>query len=102
MKSLRRLAVAAVIFLLALGCGSWVTAEEPEVTLWVVTERTQETGMNKVVQEAMEEFSWKHPNVSFNLEILPVGDQDRARRMFCFCLRKPLQARARGARESSR
>lgn len=81
MKSLRRLAVAAVIFLLALGCGSWVTAEEPEVTLWVVTERTQETGMNKVVQEAMEEFSWKHPNVSFNLEILPVGDQDRARRM---------------------
>lgn len=81
MKSLRRLAVAVVIFLLALGCGSWVTAEEPEVTLWVVTERTQETGMNKVVQEATEEFSWKHPNVSFNLEILPVGDQDRARRM---------------------
>lgn len=80
-KSLRRLAIAAVIFLLALGCGSWVTAEEPEVTLWVVTERTQETGMNKVVQEAMEAFSSAHRNVSFNLEVLPVGDQDRAQRM---------------------
>lgn len=81
MKSLRRLAVAAVVFLLALGCGSWVTAEEPEVTLWVVTERTQEMGMNKVVQEAMEAFSSAHRNVSFNLEVLPVGDQDRAKRM---------------------
>ena len=80
LRSLRRLAVAMMIFLLALGCGSWVTAEEPEIVLWVVTERTQGTEMNRIVQEAMEEFSWKHPNVSFNLEILPVGDQDRARR----------------------
>lgn len=80
LKSLRRLAVAMVIFLLALGCGSWVTAEEPEVVLWVVTERTQETEMNRIVQDAIEKFSWMHPNVSFNLEILPVGDQDRARR----------------------
>lgn len=74
LKSLRRLAVAMVIFLLALGCGSWVTAEEPEVVLWVVTERTQETEMNRIVQDAIEKFSWMHPNVSFNLEILPVGD----------------------------
>ncbi len=80
MKSLRRLAVATMIFLLALGCGSWVTAEEPETVLWVVTERTQEMEMNRIVQEVIEEFSWKHPNVSFNLEILPVGDRDRARR----------------------
>ena len=81
MKSFRRLALTVVIFLLALGCGSWVTAEEPDVTLWVVTERTQETGMNKIVQDAMDSFSREHPNVSFRLEILPVGDQDRARRM---------------------
>ncbi len=81
MKSFRRLVLTAMIFLLALGCGSWVTAEEPDVTLWVVTERTQETGMNKIVQDAMESFSREHPNVSFQLEILPVGDQDRTRRM---------------------
>ena len=80
-RSLRRLAVTAVIFLLALGCGSWVTAEEPEITLWVVTERTQETGMNKIVQDVVEAFSSAHRNVSFNLEILPIGDRDRARRM---------------------
>lgn len=80
LRSLRRLAVAMMIFLLALGCGSWVTAEEPETVLWVVTERTQETEMNRIVQEAMEVFSSAHRNVSFNLEILPVGDRDRARR----------------------
>lgn len=81
MKSLRRLALTALIFLLALGCGSWVTAEEPDVTLWVVTEKTQEAGMNGIVQEVMETFSREHPNVSFHMEILPVGDQERARRM---------------------
>lgn len=37
--------------------------------------------MNKIVQDAMESFSREHPNVSFQLEILPVGDQDRTRRM---------------------
>lgn len=36
--------------------------------------------MNKLVVEAMEAFSREHPNVSFRLEILPVGDQDRVRR----------------------
>lgn len=79
-KSLRRLALTAVIFLLALGCGSWVTAEEPDVMLWVVTERTQDAGMNQIIQEVIEDFSRKRPNVSFKLEVLPVGVQERARR----------------------
>lgn len=81
MKNFRRLVLTTIIFLLALGCGSWVTAEEPEIVLWIVTERTQQTGMNGIIQEAMENFSREHPRVSFQLEILPVGNQDRARRM---------------------
>ncbi len=79
-KYLRRLALSVLCFLVVLGCCSWVTADEPTVPFWIVTERTPDDGMNGVVRDAVEAFSAIYPNVSVRLEILPVGAEARNQR----------------------
>lgn len=79
-KLFRRLALSILCFLVVLGCCSWVTADEPTVPFWIVTEKTQDDGMNGIVQDAVEAFSAIYPNVSVRLEILPVGVEARIQR----------------------
>lgn len=80
-KALRRLAVSFISFILVLACGSGVTADEPAVRLWIVTEKTPGDGMNRTLRDAVYAFSVSHSNVSVELEILPSGIESRNRRV---------------------
>ena len=80
-KYFRRFALSVLCFLVVLGCCSWVTADEPVVPFWIVTERTSDDGMNGIVRDAVESFSARYPNVSVQLEILPFGTEARNRRV---------------------
>lgn len=80
-KSIRRLALSVLCFMVVLGCCSWVTADEPEVPFWIVTEKTPDSGMNGVVRDAIEAFSAIYPKVSIHLEILPTGTEARTQRI---------------------
>lgn len=48
------------------------------ISLWVVTELTNEYGMNSQVKTAIEEFENAQGNVDIRLDILPTDDEERA------------------------
>lgn len=73
--------MSVLSFLLVLGCCSWGTADEPDVPLWIVTEKTPDNGINGILRDAVAAFSASHANVSVRLEILPTGTRSRAERI---------------------
>ena len=72
--------VAVLLMALCLGgCTRHVTSKNP--VLWVLTEESHSDGMNYQAQMAVEAFAESHPEVSVNLEILPLDDDSRQARM---------------------
>ena len=72
----------AVVLLMALclgGCTRQITSENP--VLWVLTEESHSDGMNYQAQMAVEAFAERHPEVTVNLEILPLDDEPRQIRL---------------------
>ena len=67
----------AVIFALVCVTACTNVDDEP-VQLWVVTEITGSGGMNGQVRYYMEQFQSEYPNVSIQLDILPIEATDRA------------------------
>lgn len=78
-KSLRRLALSVLCFFVVLGCCSWVTADEPEIPFWIITEKTDD--INEIVRDAIDAFTTAYPHVSVRLEVLPTGTEERDRRV---------------------
>ena len=72
--------VAVLLMALCLGgCTRHVTSKNP--VLWVLTEESHSDGMNYQAQMAVEAFAESHPEVTVNLEILPLDDEPRQARM---------------------
>ena len=72
--------VAVLLMALCLGgCTRHVTSKNP--VLWVLTEESHSDGMNYQAQMAIEAFAESHPEVTVNLEILPLDDESRQARM---------------------
>ena len=72
--------VAVLLMALCLGgCTRHVTSKNP--VLWVLTEESHSDGMNYQAQMAVEAFAESHPEVTVNLEILPLDDESRQARM---------------------
>lgn len=81
--------------LLLQGCGTKVpnTEEISEtIELWVVTEKTDEYGMNQQAQILKKEFESKHDNVTIKLDILP--DDESEREIYLESLRAQIMAGA--------
>ncbi len=79
MKQLHIAAVVLAVILLLGSCGRQ-TEEEPPF-LWVLTDAAHSDGMNYQTQMAVEAFAERHPEVTVNLEILPLDDEPRQIRL---------------------
>ena len=79
MKQLNIVVITLVISLLLGGCGRQAASEKP--VLWVLTEESHSDGMNYQAQMAVEAFAERHPEVTVNLEILPLDDEPRQIRL---------------------
>ena len=79
MKQLNIVTVTLVISLLLWGCARQAASEKP--VLWVLTEESHSDGMNYQAQMAVEAFAESHPEVTVNLEILPLDDEPRQTRL---------------------
>ena len=79
MKQLNIVVITLVISLFFGGCGKQAASEQP--VLWVLTEESHSDGMNYQAQTAVEAFAESHPEVTVNLEILPLDDEPRQIRL---------------------
>ena len=79
MKQLNIVVITLVISLFFGGCGKQAASEQP--VLWVLTEESHSDGMNYQAQTAVEAFAERHPEVTVNLEILPLDDEPRQIRL---------------------
>lgn len=76
MKKLILLLLACCLLLC--GCGSADGIPTEDVELWVVTELTEDYGMNDQANRMIKAFADLYPNVTVRLDILPTGAEERA------------------------
>lgn len=66
------------------GCTQIVTSVTPSQTaddspeLWIVSEKSTSDGLNFLINDLITQFQGENPNVTLNLEILPVSEVDRS------------------------
>lgn len=78
MRKLHRYILGLLLILGALlslsGCGK---KAEDIPTLWVVTEESEEDGMNQQIRQVIKDFQQDHPGIEVMLDILPTDSAQR-------------------------
>ena len=80
-NNLLRSVALLLICLLISGCSvkSHTPDDLSEVSnIWVVTEASVSDGMNHQLQLAMDQFTSLYPDLTFNLDILPIDENERS------------------------